>query len=1272
MNRLIKKKILSKVLVFFLAVAICVPSGLVYAQEQGFESSQLNTFTMTEPQGLGYPLATSGTTEFINSAYGVEEEDGKMVNVAYTSSSGDNSAGSEAPAKFVVYDLDNKKILRDFPLPGAKVIWTHGTDSKGNVYIATQSYANVFRYSPVTKELESLGAIRASDGTLQTAIYHVSFDSEDNAYFGTYPSALVVKYDIQQKKFEIIKENLFGGKYVKAHVIADDGYMYLFGSTETEAKFAKLDLESGEVEELPEFSYTGPFRNHDGIKNLTNEKIAFDKVQGLTLRGNYIFTFVEASIPNKLAMLVVYDIANNRWLTESENVLRNNGTHVPPALDDKVYVWDRGYLKLKYFDLTTGTYTEVSGFKDGDVNPGMRGSTFIQFDNQEDLPGLTLVTVQKNGTITYNSFGHLDSSGGFSGGRKFVWDNGNTYGYENVPVDAGLQPKVIRALETGPKGTDTIAIGAYMGPVLGILNHKTDEIKYIPMEQIEGMGEAHGKYYAGAYPKAEIYTVDFNTTDFSQSTKTLVTKLSGEGLDQDRPFQLIEAGEYVAISSVPDYGVLDGALTLLPVADNAQKEVYKGIIPNQSIIGLAYKDGKIYGSTAVWGGLGIDPVDENAKLFIFDLETKTVTKVVEPDLQNVSTSVMHIGGLSIGPNGDLWAISNGIIFEVDPETLEVIREFKTRDTSWSANNAWYLPYQMNWLTDTLLVTNAGEVLSAIDTQTGEMRKLTNKQTNLMAVSEDKTSIYFSSDHQYKLYKIDISFEANRKPSFLTQPQSSTVKAGEAAVFTVTASGTEPLSYQWKKNGADILGANSAELRINNVGASDAGAYSVAISNVAGSATSDEAILTVNVSEQGQGNYFVTTPTQAPTYETKIEGGQVITTIPVKTTTETNGRAVAAISETELADAIAKASEMAEKQGANTKTAIRVEVDATAEAGTVGIHLMAEALKKFIESKADALTIVTPLATMTIEQKTAEDIFRKATGAVTISATKAETAALTAEIRQKVGDRPVVSFDITDKDKAIVQLDGKATVTIPYVWKTGENPNAIIVYQINEAGKYETVTNSQYDPASGTITFKTPYVTKYAVAYNKIDFADVADHAWYYDAVTFAAARGITTGVGNGNFGSEQTVTRAQALVMLMRAFGIDADENAGNAENAENNFSDAGDSYYTGYLAAAKRLGITAGVGNNLFAPDRQITRQEMFVLTYNLLKSNHELPVGTTAKNLADFKDAGEVAGYANDAVELFIKTGIISGNNGNIMPVDSASRAQFVQILYNVLTLK
>lgn len=408
-----------------------------------------------------------------------------------------------------------------------------------------------------------------------------------------------------------------------------------------------------------------------------------------------------------------------------------------------------------------------------------------------------------------------------------------------------------------------------------------------------------------------------------------------------------------------------------------------------------------------------------------------------------------------------------------------------------------------------------------------------------------------------------------------------------------------------------------------------------------------------------------TPTlaPAPVYETKVEEGQVTTTISVKTTTDANGRAVAAISGTQLADAIVKAAAEAATQGTKTQTTVRIEVSTTADAKTAGVNLTTEALTKFIDSKADTLAISTPFGTMTFDEKTAAGILKQSVGTVTITAAKVEAVELTTEIRQKVGDRPVVSFDITDRDKTISQLGGNATVTIPYVLKAGENPNALVVYYINEAGKLKAVTNGKYDPTTGTITFKTPHFSKYAVGYNKVGFADVADSAWYGNAVTFAAARGITVGVGNGNFGSDEVVTRAQALVMIMKAFGINPDE------NAENNFSDAGNTYYTGYLAAAKSLGITSGVGGNLFAPDRQITRQEMFVFVYNTLKSIDELPSGATAKSMADFKDAEKVADYANKAVELFVKTGIISGSSGNILPADSASRAQFVQILYNAL---
>jgi hypothetical protein len=82
------------------------------------------------------------------------------------------------------------------------------------------------------------------------------------------------------------------------------------------------------------------------------------------------------------------------------------------------------------------------------------------------------------------------------------------------------------------------------------------------------------------------------------------------------------------------------------------------------------------------------------------------------------------------------------------------------------------------------------------------------------------------------------------PSITTQPASQTEPAGSNVTFSVVASGTAPLSYQWKKDGADISGATSSTLTLTNVQLTDAGSYSVVVSNSVGVATSNPAILTV--------------------------------------------------------------------------------------------------------------------------------------------------------------------------------------------------------------------------------------------------------------------------------------------------------------------------------------------------------------------------------------------------------------------------------------------
>ena len=82
------------------------------------------------------------------------------------------------------------------------------------------------------------------------------------------------------------------------------------------------------------------------------------------------------------------------------------------------------------------------------------------------------------------------------------------------------------------------------------------------------------------------------------------------------------------------------------------------------------------------------------------------------------------------------------------------------------------------------------------------------------------------------------------PTVTTQPASQTVAAGGTAVFSVAATGSAPLAYQWAHGGSAIAGATSPTLTLTDVRAASAGSYAVVVSNGGGSVTSDTATLTV--------------------------------------------------------------------------------------------------------------------------------------------------------------------------------------------------------------------------------------------------------------------------------------------------------------------------------------------------------------------------------------------------------------------------------------------
>ena len=378
-------------------------------------------------------------------------------------------------------------------------------------------------------------------------------------------------------------------------------------------------------------------------------------------------------------------------------------------------------------------------------------------------------------------------------------------------------------------------------------------------------------------------------------------------------------------------------------------------------------------------------------------------------------------------------------------------------------------------------------------------------------------------------------------------------------------------------------------------------------------------------------------------------------------TGTNGTASASVTQSQVTSAIEKAQAAAKNSG--EAPSVEIHVSGGSNANAVQTSIPKASVQAMASGKMASMTLSSSVAAMTFDAQAISAIAGAASGDVAFAASKVDNSILSDTVRQTVGNHPVYNFSVTSGGSTISQFGGTVTVSVPYTPAAGENPDAIVAYYINANGEPELMQNCRYDAQTGTLVFTTTHFSTYAVGYNKVAFSDVAEDAWCYDAVTFLAARGITGGTAETTFSPNATLTRGQFITLVMRAYGIEPDESAAD------NFSDAGDTYYTGYLAAAKRLGISNGVGGNKFAPKQAVSRQQMFTLLYNALKAIDQPPKGDSGKTLSDFTDSANISSYAQEAVENLVKSGAVSGSNGNLRPTATTTRAQMAQVLYNLL---
>jgi glucose/arabinose dehydrogenase len=118
--------------------------------------------------------------------------------------------------------------------------------------------------------------------------------------------------------------------------------------------------------------------------------------------------------------------------------------------------------------------------------------------------------------------------------------------------------------------------------------------------------------------------------------------------------------------------------------------------------------------------------------------------------------------------------------------------------------------------------------------------------------------------------VRVQYTANTAPTISAQPANVTVAAGQSATFSVTASGTAPLAYQWQRNGANIAGATARTYTFTTAAADNGAMFRVLVSNASGSVLSSSATLTVLTNSAPTGRIT------APTNGTSYRGGQAFT------------------------------------------------------------------------------------------------------------------------------------------------------------------------------------------------------------------------------------------------------------------------------------------------------------------------------------------------------------------------------------------------------------
>lgn len=174
----------------------------------------------------------------------------------------------------------------------------------------------------------------------------------------------------------------------------------------------------------------------------------------------------------------------------------------------------------------------------------------------------------------------------------------------------------------------------------------------------------------------------------------------------------------------------------------------------------------------------------------------------------------------------------------------------------------------------------------------------------------------------------------------------------------------------------------------------------------------------------------------------------------------------------------------------------------------------------------------------------------------------------------------------------------------------------------------------------------------------LNFTDVSSSDWFFKGVEYVVDKGIMSGVSENQFDPSGKLTRAMLVQMLYNM-------ESRPACDAENAFMDVPvGQWYTDAVIWANDAKIVSGMGEGLFAPNMEITREQMVAMLYNYAKyKGYDV---TASADLSTFADNASVSAWAQPAMQWAVAEGYISGMGDNqLAPQGTATRAEIASVI-------